>query len=120
MIVKNKKQARVRRGARSRARIRSQGIAHLCVHRTPKHIYAQIIGATDYEVLVSASSLDKDISSVVKYGGNIDAATIVGKYLGDRAKKAGVTRVAFDRSGFKYHGRIKALADAARDQGLEF
>lgn len=120
MIVKNKKQARIKRGMRTKARIKSQGIARLCVHRTPRHIYAQIIAAADCKVLVSASSLDKGNNNAVKYGGNVEAATIVGKSLGERAKKAGVTRVAFDRSGFKYHGRIKALADAAREQGLEF
>ncbi len=118
--MKSKKQARIKRAIRTRARIRLKGINRLCIHRTPKHLYAQVIAANGSEVLVSASTLDKDIRGKVKYSGNVDAAIVVGKKLGERAKKAGVTQVAFDRSGFKYHGRIKALADAAREQGLEF
>ena len=118
--MKSKKQARIKRAIRTRARIRLKGINRLCIHRTPKHLYAQVIAANGSEVLVSASTLDKDIRGEVKYSGNVDAATVVGKKLGERAKQAGVTQVAFDRSGFKYHGRIKALADAAREQGLEF
>ena len=118
--MKSKKQARIRRATRTRARIRSRGIDRLCIHRTPKHLYAQVIAANGSEVLVSASTLDKDIRGEVKYSGNVDAAIVVGKKLGERAKKAGVKQVAFDRSGFKYHGRIKALAEAAREQGLEF
>ncbi len=118
--MKSKKQARIRRATRTRARIRQKGINRLCIHRTPKHLYAQVIAANGSEVLASASTLDKDIRDEVKYSGNVDAAIVVGKKLGERAKKAGVTQVAFDRSGFKYHGRIKALADAAREQGLEF
>jgi large subunit ribosomal protein L18 len=118
--MKSKKQARIKRATRTRARIRRKGISRLCIHRTPKHLYAQVIAANGSEVLVSASTLDKDIRGEVKYSGNVDAEIIVGKKLGERAKKAGVTQVAFDRSGFKYHGRIKALADAAREQGLEF
>lgn len=118
--MKSKKQSRLRRATRTRARIRNEGKSRLCIHRTPKHVYAQVIAASGSEVLVSASTLDKDIRSDVKYSGNVDAAIVVGKKLAERAKKAGVTEVAFDRSGFKYHGRIKALADAAREQGLEF
>lgn len=118
--MKSKKQARIKRATRTRARIRMKGIDRLCIHRTPKHLYAQVIAANGSEVLASASTLDKDIRGEVKYSGNVDAATVVGKKLGERAKKAGVKQVAFDRSGFKYHGRIKALADAAREQGLEF
>jgi len=118
--MKSKKQARIKRATRTRARIRLKGVNRLCIHRTPKHLYAQVIAANGSEVLASASTLDKDIRDKVKYSGNVDAAIIVGKKLGERAKKAGVTQVAFDRSGFKYHGRIKALADAAREQGLEF
>jgi large subunit ribosomal protein L18 len=118
--MKSKKQARMRRATRTRVRIRLQGISRLCIHRTPRHLYAQVIAANGSEVLASASTLDKEIRSDVKYSGNIDAAIVVGKKLAERAKKAGVTQVAFDRSGFKFHGRIKALADAARKQGLEF
>jgi len=92
----------------------------LCVYRTPRHIYAQVISPTGSEVLASASTLDKAVRSDVKSTGNVDAASQVGKAIAERAKAAGVTKVAFDRSGFKYHGRIKALADAARENGLEF
>lgn len=118
--MKSKKQARIKRAALTRARIRLKGINRLCIHRTPKHLYAQVIAANGSEVLFSASTLDKEIRDKVKYTGNVDAAIIVGKKLGERAKKAGVKQVAFDRSGFKYHGRIKALAEAAREQGMEF
>jgi large subunit ribosomal protein L18 len=115
-----KKIARLRRAQRTRARIKLNGMNRLCVHRTPRHIYAQIIGPNASEVLTSASTLDKEVKKKIKYGGNAKAATIVGKIIAERAKKAGVTKVAFDRSGFKYHGRIKALAEAAREQGIEF
>ena len=115
----NKKTARLRRAQRTRARIRLTGSTRLCVHKTPRHMYAQIIAADGSKVITSASTLDKEVRAQIKYSGNIAAATIVGKILAKRAKKAGVTKVAFDRSGFKYHGRIKALADAAREQGIE-
>ncbi len=115
-----KKIARQRRAQRSRARIRLQGINRLCVHRTPRHVYAQIIAPNGSKVLTSASTLDKEVRKKIKYSGNKDAAAIVGKIIAERAKKAGVTKVAFDRSGFKYHGRVKALAEAAREQGMEF
>ena len=116
----NKKQARIRRAQRTRARIKLEGVNRLCVHKTPRHIYAQIISPNGSEVLISASTLDKELKKQIKYSGNIDAAAIVGKEIAARAKKAGLTKVAFDRSGFKYHGRVKALADAAREQGMEF
>lgn len=115
----NKKTARLRRAQRARARIRLIGSNRLCVHKTPRHVYAQIIAPNGSEVITSASTLDKEVRAQIKYSGNIEAATVVGKVLAERAKKAGVTKVAFDRSGFKYHGRIKALADAAREQGIE-
>lgn len=115
-----KKLSRLRRARKTRSRIRLQGINRLCVHRTPRHIYAQIISPSGAEVITSASTLDKEIKKGIKYSGNIEAATAVGKTLAERAKRAGVSRVAFDRSGFKYHGRIKALADAARENGIEF
>lgn len=117
---KNKQQARKRRGARTRAKISLRCIDRLCIHRTSKHIYSQIIATNGAKVLASASTLDKEIRAEIKYSGNIDAATVVGRFLGERAKQAGVVRVAFDRAGFKYHGRVKALADAARGQGLQF
>jgi len=116
----DKKSARIRRSRRSRSKIRELGAMRLCVYRTPRHIYAQVISPTGSEVLASASTLDKAVRSDVKSTGNVDAASQVGKAIAERAKAAGVTKVAFDRSGFKYHGRIKALADAARENGLEF
>ncbi|TVZ38253.1 large subunit ribosomal protein L18 [Alteromonadaceae bacterium 2753L.S.0a.02] len=113
-----KKQSRIRRATRTRAKIRELRETRLCVNRTPRHIYAQIIAAEGGKVLASASTLDKDLRSGKT--GNSDAAVAVGKLIAERAKDAGVTKVAFDRSGFKYHGRVKALADAARESGLEF
>ncbi|MCH7694734.1 MAG: 50S ribosomal protein L18 [Proteobacteria bacterium] len=115
-----KKQARLRRVQKTRARIRLQGANRLCVFRTPRHIYAQIIAPNGSEVITSASTLDKDVKKKVKYTGNIEAASIVGEILAKRAKKAGITKVAFDRSGFKFHGRVKALAEAVRENGMEF
>jgi large subunit ribosomal protein L18 len=116
----SKKASRVRRALKTRSRIRTAGVSRLCVHRTPRHIYAQVIAPDGGKVLASASTLDKEIRGGIKYSGNSAAATAVGKAIAERAKKAGVTKVAFDRSGFKYHGRIKALADAARASGMEF
>ena len=115
-----KKESRKRRALKTRSRIRLLGVSRLCVHRTPRHIYAQVIAPDGGKVLASASTLDKEVRGGIKYGGNSAAATVVGKAIAERAKKAGVTKVAFDRSGFKYHGRIKALADAARENGMEF
>lgn len=116
----NKKESRIRRSRKTRARIRLQGIDRLCIHRTPRHIYAQVVASNGSIIVASASTLDKDLRRKIKYSGNIDAATIVGQTIAERAKAAGVSKVAFDRSGFKYHGRIKALADAARENGMEF
>jgi large subunit ribosomal protein L18 len=113
-----KKNARLRRAKRARMKIRELGVERLSIHRTPRHIYAQVLSASGDQVLVSASTLDKDLCGGKT--GNADAATEVGKLIAERAKTAGLSRVAFDRSGFKYHGRIKALADAAREAGLEF
>lgn len=115
----NKKEARLRRAQKTRARIRLKGSTRLCVYKTPRHIYAQIIAPDGAQVITSASTLDKEVKSQIKYSGNVEAASIVGKILAERAKQAGINKVAFDRSGFKYHGRIKALADAAREQGIE-
>lgn len=116
----DKKTTRIRRARRTRAKIRELAVPRLSIHRTPRHIYAQVIAATGGEVLASASTAQADIKSNVKNTGNIDAAAIVGKTIAEKAKAAGVTNVAFDRSGFKYHGRVKALADAAREAGLQF
>lgn len=113
-----KKQSRIRRARRSRVKIRELRATRLCVNRTPRHIYAQIINAEGDKVLASASTVEKDLRG--EKTGNIEAAAKVGKLIAERAKAAGVTDVAFDRSGFKYHGRVKALADAAREAGLEF
>lgn len=101
-------------------RIKTQGMNRLCVFRTPRHIYAQVIGASGAEVLASASTLDKEVRGKIKNSGNKEAAGVVGQVVAERALKAGITTVAFDRSGFKFHGRIKALADAAREQGITF
>lgn len=116
----NKKETRLRRARKTRFRMRFQGSTRLCVHRTPRHIYAQVISPDGARILASASTLDKEVKGQIKYGGNSDAAALVGKMIAQRAKKAGVSRVAFDRSGFKFHGRIKALAEAARENGMEF
>ena len=115
-----KKESRLRRAKRARAQIGLQGAHRLCVFRTPRHIYAQIIAPGSAEVLACASTVEKDLKAKLKNGGNIEAASTVGKVLADRAKKAGIQKVEFDRSGFKYHGRVKALADAARENGMEF
>ena len=101
-------------------RIKAQGMNRLCIFRTPRHIYAQVIGASGAEVLASASTLDKEVRGRIKNSGNKEAAGVVGQVVAERALKAGITTVAFDRSGFKFHGRIKALADAAREQGMRF
>lgn len=113
-----KKESRLRRARRTRAKIRELGISRLCVNRTPRHMYAQIISADGGRVLVSASTLDKSLRDAAT--GNAEAAAKVGSLLAERAKEAGITEVAFDRSGYKYHGRVKALADAAREGGLQF
>ena len=96
------------------------GVNRLVVNRTPRHIYAQVISADGGKVLASASSVEKDIKASGKATGNVDTAKTVGSLIAERATKAGVSSVAFDRSGFKYHGRVKALADAARESGLQF
>ncbi|MDH5179281.1 MAG: 50S ribosomal protein L18 [Gammaproteobacteria bacterium] len=116
----DKKITRIRRAKRTRAKIQELGVYRLCVHRTPRHIYAQVIAPGSEKVLAAASTVQADVKQGLKYTGNADAAAKVGKLIAEKAKAAGVTRVAFDRSGFKYHGRVKALADAAREAGLEF
>ena len=116
--MSEKRDSRLRRARRSRVKMRELRAIRLTVHRTPRHMYAQVISAEGNKVLASASTLDKELRSGAT--GNADAAASVGKLIAERAKAAGVTRVAFDRSGFRYHGRVKALADAAREGGLEF
>ncbi len=116
----DKKASRIRRSKKTRCNIRAQGATRLCVFRTSKHIYAQVIDDATASVLASGSSLDSGVRGSVKYTGNVEAAKAVGKLVAERAKDKGITKVAFDRSGFRYHGRVQALADAAREAGLEF
>lgn len=116
----DKKQNRLRRARRSRAKMRELCMNRLTVSRTPRHMYAQVMSPNGDQVLASASTLDAGVKKKIKSTGNKDAAAVVGKIIAERAKAAGVTTVAFDRSGLKYHGRVKALADAAREGGLEF
>lgn len=111
---------RLRRARKTRAKIAELKVTRLSVHRTNSHIYAQIIAETGDKVIASASTVEADVRKNIKNGGNVEAAAVVGKLIAEKAKKAGVTTVAFDRSGYKYHGRIKALADAARENGLSF
>ncbi len=116
----DKKQNRLRRARRGRSKIRELEINRLSVHRTPRHIYAQVIRPDGGRILVAASSLEAEVRKGIKNGGNVEAAAIVGARIAEKAKAAGVDTVAFDRSGFRYHGRVKALADAAREAGLKF
>ena len=116
----SKKENRLRRARKGRAKIRELEVSRLTVHRTPRHIYAQVVAPNGAEVLAAASTLEPEVRKGVKFGGNIEAAAIVGARIAEKAKAAGVDTVAFDRSGFRYHGRVKALADAAREAGLKF
>jgi|SRR6186713_1249479 len=123
----SKKDQRVRRSRQTRARIAVQRVARLTVYRSNLHIYASVISDDGSKVLASASTLEAEVrkevagdSKVAGKGGNVAAASIVGKRIAEKAKAAGIERVAFDRAGFAYHGRIKALADAAREAGLQF
>ena len=115
-----KKEQRLKRAAKTRIVIKKLGINRLTVHRTPKHIYAQIFSCDGSQVLATASTLQSDIKSELPTTGNANAAKLVGKTIAEKAKAIGIEKVAFDRSGFKYHGRVKALADAAREAGLNF
>ncbi|HEB93708.1 MAG TPA: 50S ribosomal protein L18 [Gammaproteobacteria bacterium] len=115
----DKKQSRLRRARRTRAKISELGVYRLCIHRTPRHTYAQVISPDGGKVVASASTLESDVKSGLKCTGNIEAAEKIGQLIAERAKASGVERVAFDRSGFQYHGRVKALADAARESGLQ-
>ncbi len=116
----DKKAARLRRALRARSKIRELGVHRLCVHRTPRHIYAQVIAPDGQRTIAAASTVEKELRSKLASTGNREAAVEVGKLIAERAKAAGVTKVAFDRSGFRYHGRVQALADAAREAGLQF
>jgi large subunit ribosomal protein L18 len=116
----DKRTTRLRRARRGRVKIQELAALRLSVHRTPQHIYAQIFAADGGTVLVAASTVQKDVRGDLKVTGNIEAAKAVGRVIAERAKAKGIAKVAFDRSGFMYHGRIKALAEAAREAGLEF
>ena len=118
MNIKTK--ARIRRARKTRAQIRRLGVMRLSVYRTPRHFYAQLMSPDGATVLASASTLDVEVRKELKNSGNIDAAKVVGAKLAQRATESGIETVAFDRSGFKYHGRIAAFADAAREAGLKF
>lgn len=115
----DKKSARIRRATRARRKLQELGATRLVVHRTPRHIYAQVIAPNGSEVLVAASTVEA-IAEQLKYTGNKDAAAAVGKAVAERALEKGIKDVSFDRSGFQYHGRVQALADAAREAGLQF
>ena len=119
-VMTTKKQARLRRSSKTRARIRRLGSYRLCIHRSPRHVYAQIIDQSEGRVLVSASTIERAVRDEVANGGNVAAAKAVGKRIGEKAVASGISQVSFDRSGFKYHGRVKALADSAREAGLQF
>ncbi len=116
----NKFDKRTRRARKTRMKISELGVDRLCIHRTPRHIYAQIIDPTGGKVLVSASTVEAEVRKELKNTGNVEAATLIGKRIAEKAKTAGVSKVAFDRAGFAFHGRVKALADAAREAGLNF
>jgi len=115
-----KKEARQRRARKTRARIAEKKSIRLAINRTNFHIYAQVISACGGKVLASASSVEADVRKAIANGGNKAAAALIGKRIAEKAKSAGITRVAFDRSGNQYHGRVKALAEAAREHGLQF
>jgi large subunit ribosomal protein L18 len=115
-----KKQARLRRARRTRAKIAQLKVVRLAVHRSNSHIYAQIFSGCGAQVLAAASTSEPELRKQIPNGGNVDAAKVVGRLIAERAKAKGIEQVAFDRSGFHYHGRVKALADAAREGGLKF
>jgi large subunit ribosomal protein L18 len=116
----DKKQTRMKRALKLRSKIKKLGVTRLSIHKTSQHIYAQVISEDGATTLASASTTQAEIKASLKSTGNIEAAAEVGKFIAQKAIAAGVTEVAFDRSGFKYHGRVKALADAAREAGLKF
>ena len=116
----DKKTSRLRRAVATRKKIAELRVHRLAVHRTNLHIYANIISPEGDRILVSASSMEPEVRKQFANGGNTEAAAIIGKRVAEKAKEAGIETVAFDRSGFRYHGRVKALADAAREAGLKF
>ena len=116
----DKKQSRLRRARQTRARIAEQRAIRLTVHRSNLHIYAQVIDASGAKVVASASTLDKELRTQIPNGGTVKAATLVGQRIAQKAREKGIEKVAFDRSGYRYHGRVKALAEAARGAGLKF
>lgn len=116
----DKKQTRLRRARKTRAKIAELKVVRLSVHRSNANIYAQVWSGCGTRVLAAASTVDASLRNDVKNGGNVEAAVKVGKLIAERAKAAGIETVAFDRSGFHYHGRVKALAEAARESGLKF
>ena len=118
MIDKNS--ARLRRSRQTRSKIRELGAVRLSVHRTNMHIYANIVSAAGDKVLASASSVEKEVRAKLKHGGNRQAAEMIGQRIAEKAKALGIETVAFDRSGYRYHGRVKKLAEAARAGGLKF
>jgi large subunit ribosomal protein L18 len=119
-VIITKKQRRLRRAVKARSHIRGLAMARLSVHRTPNHIYAQVTDADGSKVIAAASTTQEQVRAGLKNTGNVEAAKAVGRVIAERTKAAGVSKVAFDRSGFQFHGRVKALADAAREAGLEF
>jgi len=116
----DKKQTRMKRALKLRSKIKKLSATRLSIHKTSQHIYAQVISEDGSATIASASTTQAEIKASLKNTGNIKAAAEVGKFIAQKAIAAGVTEVAFDRSGFKYHGRVKALADAAREAGLKF
>ena len=118
--MSDKKFSRLRRARQTRIRIRDNGAVRLTVHRTNGHIYAQITSAAGDKVLACASSVEKEVRSQLKHGSTRKAAEVVGQRIAQKAKQAGIETVAFDRAGYRYHGRVKALAEAARSSGLKF
>ena len=116
----DKKQSRLRRARKPRAKMRELRIHRLSVHRTPQHIYAQVLAPDGGHVVAAISTLNKELRGSLKNTGNVEAAKAVGTAIAELALKAGITKLAFDRSGFRYHGRVKAVADAAREGGLQF
>ncbi len=118
--MKDKNEARLRRSRQTRHKIAELKVVRLSVHRSNSHIYAQVIAPSGDKVLASASTLEPEVRNSIKYGGNVKAAAEIGKRIAEKAKQLGIEKVAFDRGGYRYHGRVKALAEAAREHGLKF
>ena len=118
--MKNKKDSRIRRARKTRLRIAGLGVKRLVVYKSNSHIYAQVINEDGSSILAQSSTLAKDLAEQIKNGGNVEAAKLVGKQIAEKAVASGIKEVAFDRAGFRYHGRVKALADSARENGLVF